>query len=109
MMVDHRLPPQTADGLVTATSVKSTIDAARLDAQQQRHAGFTSIVGLGLFRWPGGQSSCTSPVGDASGEVWGSFVTLTDFPSGPWLVGDGTSFDYRSDGVETLFCGSHPY
>ncbi len=110
-MVDLRRPVQTANGSVTATGVKSTIDAASRDAQQQRHAGFTAIVGLGLFRWPAGESLCTSPLGDASGEVWGSFVTLTDFPTSPWLAGDlhGTSFDYRSDGVETVFCGSHPY
>jgi hypothetical protein len=110
-MVDLRRPAQTADGSVTATGVKSTIDAASRDAQQQRHAGFTAIVGLGLFRWPARESLCTSPLGDASGEVWGSFVTLTDIPSSPWLEGRpyGTSFDYRSDGVETLFCGSHPY
>lgn len=108
-MVDLRRPVQTADGLVTATSVKTTIDAARRDAEQQRHARSTSIVGLGLFRWPAGKSPCTSPLADASGEVWGSFVTLTDFPSGPWFAGDGTSFDYRSNGMETLYCGMHPY
>jgi hypothetical protein len=108
-MVDLRQALQIADGLVTAASVKSAIDAARNDAQQQRHAGYTNIVGLGLFRRPPGKSPCDSPLGDASGEVWGSFVTLTDFPSGPWLAGAFTSFDYRSDGVETLFCGSHPY
>jgi hypothetical protein len=98
--VDLRRPLQNADGTVTAAAVKSTVDAARRDAEQQRHASFTSIVGLGLFRWPGGDSLCATPSGDPTSDTWGSFVTLTDY---------STSFDYRSNGAQTVFCGSHPY
>jgi hypothetical protein len=98
--VDLRRPLQTADGSVTAAAVEASVDAARRDAEQGRHAGRTSIVGLGLFRWPAGESLCTTPSGDPTSDRWGSFVTLTDY---------GTSFDYRSNGVQTVFCGSHPY
>ena len=98
--VDLRRPLQTADGSVTAAAVKSTVDAARRDAEQRRHASFTRIVGLGLFRWPAGESLCAAPSGDPTSDIWGSFVTLTDY---------STSFDYRSKGVQTVFCGSHPY
>lgn len=98
--VDLRRPLQTADGSVTAAAVKSTVDNARRDAEQRLHASFTSIVGLGLFRWPAGESLCTAPSGDPTSDRWGSFVTLTDY---------STSFDYRSNGAQTVFCGSHPY
>jgi hypothetical protein len=109
-MVDLRRPMGIAGGAITATDVRATIDAARRDAEQQRHSGFTGIVGLGLFRWPAGESlsagssarsgSCAAPPDDPSGEVWGSFVTLHDYK---------TTFDYRSEGGATVFCGSHPY